>query len=103
MHVCTLFTRVGNSLTDSAEMWYVDRDPSPKRFTEVNGGVQVHVRTPFQYLGNDFVDCAEIWCVAMRPLAMRFTKDGGYLLERTCNYTHIQAPLFTPTRSSPKR
>ena len=65
-----------------------------ERFTEANGRVQVHVRTPFQYLGNDFVDCAEIWCVAMRPLAMRFTKDGGYLLERTCNYTHMQKVTY---------
>ena len=30
---------------DCAEIWYVVRDPLTRRFTEVNGGIQVHVRT----------------------------------------------------------
>ena len=66
-------------------------------------GAHVRMRNPFLYLGNGWTDCAETWGVVRGPLAMRFTKDEGYLHERTCNCTHIEAHLFAPARSSPNR
>ena len=53
-HVRTPFSYLGNGWTDCVEIWYVVGDPLAKRFTEVNGGVQMHVRTcapPFRILG----------------------------------------------------
>ena len=37
------------------------------------------------------------------PPAMHFTQDGGSLLERPCNCTHILAHPSAPSRSSRKR
>ena len=50
---------LGNGWTDCAEIWYVVRDPSARRFTEVDDGVHLHMTTcacanvpHFSYLGN---------------------------------------------------
>ena len=54
--ICTPYPYLGNGLTDCAEIWCVVREPLDRRFTEVDGGVQLHVSTPFSYLGNGFTD-----------------------------------------------
>ena len=84
-------------------MWLILISLVPYRTTWWGTRARAHGRFPFPYLGNDWTDCAEISCVVIGPLDMRFTQDGGYLLHRTYNGTHISAHVFASARSSPKR
>ena len=76
MHV--QISRVWETAGPIALKFGVLLDSLARRFTKVEGGVNMHVHrcrcAPFPYLGNGLTDCAESWYVVTEALARRFTK-----------------------------
>ena len=97
---------LGNQRADHAQIWYVHRDPSAKRFAPVRSGVFPHVRTChvhkppnilLLYLDNHLADRAQIWHGRRGAPAKRFAivRSGMHLHVRTCHVPkHPKIPLI---------